>query len=283
MMNISVDISHKVDPEHQKAIRQLKEILDRLGILFFIIGASARDFVLEYLHDIKAPRMTLDIDFAVRIENWDQYNEIQDELLKVPGFKKTNQKQRFKYGDTIIDIVPFGEISDDKDTISWPPEHDLLMSVSGFEDAYKYSTEILVAKDPNLEIKVPTIPGMAVMKLIAWEDSHPSRPKDAQDAFFLMLSYKKAISADRIFVDNHELLLSEDLDDEMTSIRMLGQDMAKICSIDTKDIIIEILSRESAEESDFRLVMAMINQKYEFDDVLVRLQKLRQGFEEALN
>jgi len=41
-----LDISHKVDPEHKSAIQQTKEMLDELGVKFFIVGASARDFVL---------------------------------------------------------------------------------------------------------------------------------------------------------------------------------------------------------------------------------------------
>ncbi len=65
MINISLDISHKVEPEHRNAILQIKAMLDALGVKFFIVGASARDFVLEYLYRIRAPRMTMDIDFAV--------------------------------------------------------------------------------------------------------------------------------------------------------------------------------------------------------------------------
>lgn len=279
----SMDISHKIDPEHQRAIRQLKGVLDRLGIPFFIIGASARDFVLEYLHGIKAPRMTMDIDFAVRIKGWGQYDEIREGLLKEPGFKKTNQTQRFEYGKTVIDIVPFGALSDGNNMISWPPEHDVLMSVAGFEDAYRFSTKILVAKDADLEIKVPTIPGMALMKLISWNDAHSSRPKDAEDLSFLLLSYRYTDVIDRIFINNRELLVSEHFDDEMTSVRILGQDMARICSTDTEKEITRILRRESSEDSDFRLVVDMMGQKSDFDHVLARLQKLRQGFEEALD
>lgn len=281
MTNISLNISDKINPEHQKVIRQLKQVLDQLGIPFFIIGASARDFVVEYLHDIESPRMTLDIDFAVRIDTWQQYDLIHEALLKVPGFKKTNQKQRFECGDTIIDIVPFGQVSDKGNVISWPPEHDVFMCVSGFEDAFKYSIKVQIAEDPDLEIKVPTIPGMVLMKLISWDDAGHSRPKDAQDVYFLALNYKNTDVVDRLFIENHELFVSEGYDDQMASIRLLGQDMARICHAETKNTVTEILTRETSDASEFRLILDMVGRKYDFDDVLAHMQKLKQGLEEG--
>ncbi len=85
MTNISLDISHKVDPEHKRAILQINQVLDELGIRFFIVGASARDFVLEYLYEIRAPRRTMDIDFAVRVQSWGVYEKIERALSKVKG------------------------------------------------------------------------------------------------------------------------------------------------------------------------------------------------------
>ena len=212
MTNISLDISHKVDPEHKSAIQQTKEMLDELGVKFFIVGASARDFVLEYLHGIRAPRRTMDIDFAVRVENWGAYEKIEKVLSEAQGFEKSKQiKHRFEYGETIIDIVPFGKVSDDQNLISWPPEHEIVMSVSGFEEAYKCSTQIIISKEPFLEVRVPTIPGMAVMKLISWHDAFPEQQKDAQDLYFLLLKYKYTDVIDRLYIDNKELLESEGL------------------------------------------------------------------------
>lgn len=280
MTNTSLDISHKVDPNHKGVIQKLKKIFDDLGVKFFIVGATARDFVLEYLHGIRAPRMTLDIDFAVKVKNWEIYKKIEPVLLDEQGFEESGQKQRFKYGDIIIDIVPFGEVSDGQKSISWPPEHTTVMSVSGFEEAYKYSTHITISQDPFLEVRVPTIPGMAIMKLISWNDSYPNRQKDAQDLYFLLLKVRYTDIGDRLFIDNKELLELEGLDDEMASIRILGQDMAKICQTGTLDEIIQILDKETIDGSNYRLVENIMEQRYDFDNVLIRLQKLKQGLKE---
>lgn len=70
--------------------------------------------------------MTMDIDLAVRIESWDNYEKIQEELT-ANGFKKSRERQRFEYGEALVDIVPFGNITDERTAISWPPEHDIVI------------------------------------------------------------------------------------------------------------------------------------------------------------
>jgi predicted nucleotidyltransferase len=72
----------------------------------------------------------------------------------------------------------------------------------------------------------------------------------------------------------------EGFDEIKTSIRLLWQDMAKICSSETLDKILQILKIETAEDSKFRLVMDMMAHKHDFEDVLSNLEKLRQGLDE---
>jgi predicted nucleotidyltransferase len=278
-MNTSLNISDKIEPEHKTALLIINGILSGIDVPFFIVGALARDFVMEFLHDVKAPRMTMDIDLAVRIESWDNYEKIQ-EALTASGFKKSRERQRFEYGQTLVDIVPFGKITDEKTEISWPPEHEIIMSVAGFEDAYHCSTKIQVSTQPNLEIRVPTIPGMAIMKLLSWEDTFPARSKDALDLYFLLHHYKDTDIVERIFVENKKIFDEEGFDEIKTSIRLLGQDMAKICSSETLDKINKILKVETAEDSKFKLVIDMMAQKHDFEDVLSNLEKLRQGLDE---
>jgi len=64
----------------------------------------------------------------------------------------------------------------------------------------------------------------------------------------------------------------------MASIRILGQDMAKICNPDTLAEIKTILALETSESSEFRLITHMMSRIYGFDPVLALLLKLTQGF-----
>lgn len=117
MTKISLNISGKVSSEHVTAISEIKKIADTLGIKFFVIGATARDFVLSCLYDIKAPRMTLDIDFGIEIKDWESYAKIEKELVLSGQFKQLKEKHRFVFGDTIVDIIPFGDISNNKNRV----------------------------------------------------------------------------------------------------------------------------------------------------------------------
>lgn len=280
MTKISLDISGKVSPEHVKAISEIKKIAEFLGIKFFIVGATARDFVLDCLYGVKAPRMTMDIDFGVEIKDWESYVKIETELLKTGRFKRSKARQRFMFEDTIIDIIPFGDISDNKNQISWPPEYSMMMSVSGFEEAYQHATPIILSRDPFLETKVPTLPGLSVLKILSWKHSYPERQKDAEDLLFIMNNYEHADIIDSLFDDKIELFESEAFDYKMASIRILGQDMSKICNHNTLAEIKAILNEETSETSNCNLVAHMMGTNHDFDDILDLLLKLKQGFGE---
>jgi predicted nucleotidyltransferase len=277
MKKISLDISGKVSPEHVKAISEIKKVAEFLGIKFFVVGATARDFVLGCLYGVKAQRMTLDIDFGVEIKDWESYLKIETELLKTGQFKRSQARQRFMFEDTIIDIIPFGDVSDDKNEISWPPEYTMIMSVSGFDEAYKHATPIILSRAPFLEIKVPTLPGLAVLKILSWKHSYPERQKDAEDLLFIMINYEHADIIDSLYDDKIELFESEAFDYKMAGIRILGQDMSKICNQDTLAEIKTILNEETSKTSNYNLIAHMMGTNHAFDDILNLLSKLKQG------
>jgi predicted nucleotidyltransferase len=281
MTRILLDISGKVSPEHVEAISEIKAIFQTLGIKFFVIGATARDFVLSCLYDVKAPRMTLDIDFGIEIQDWEDFAKIESLLIESGRFKQTKEKHRFVFKNTVIDIIPFGGISNDENQIHWPPEYSVIMNVSGFEEAYQHATLIILNQDPYLEIQVPTLPGLSVLKILSWKHSYPERQKDAEDLFFIINNYEHTDIMDSIFNKSLEILESEAFDYRMTSIRILGQDMSKMCTPVTSAEVKNILITETSKTSKFNLIAHMMNRTYEFDDILALLLKLKQGFLEV--
>lgn len=50
MKNIYLNISGKIELSYIKAISEIKIVTEALKIPFFIIGASARDFIFEYCY-----------------------------------------------------------------------------------------------------------------------------------------------------------------------------------------------------------------------------------------
>jgi predicted nucleotidyltransferase len=74
MSSILLDLSGKIDSAHSGALSLIKGIADSLAIHFFVVGASARDYVLEYYYGKTSPRRTLDIDLGVEVADWEPNN-----------------------------------------------------------------------------------------------------------------------------------------------------------------------------------------------------------------
>lgn len=277
MNNILLDISGKINASYIDAITEIKNISDSIGIPFFIVGASARDFILEHFYGIKVPRMTTDIDLGMKVVSWEQLNELMNGLIKSGKFKETREKQRISYGDVLIDIVPFGEISNNDFKISWPPDNETIMSVLGFNDAYKYSTTIRLSDAPVLEVKIPTLPGLSILKLLSWKDNYPVRKKDAEDLLFIMSNYENAGNFERLYDTEFQLLEAEKFDNKIACIILLGRDMTEICSQNTLDYIKQIISEEIKDKSKFNLVIDMMGSYDDFDETLHFLTKLKDG------
>lgn len=285
MTEILFDLSGKIDQQKIEALSLLKKVADSLSIPFFVVGASARDFILEHCYNIRSPRMTQDIDLGVEVAGWEDFNKLSESLLSTGRFFASRERHRFQFGSVLIDMIPFGPIEDERGRILWPPEHEILMSIGGFSEAFKNSVTLRLSSSPELKIKVPTLPGLALMKIISWKDKYPERRKDAEDLLFVMQNYEEADNYDRLYDHEQELLKEENFDTQVASIRLLGRDMAMIADSDTLGIVRAILDEETAEDSQYRLVAQMIRGTLEFDNrfdkVLFQVIKLKQGFNEV--
>ena len=287
MSNISYDLSGKIDRAHIEALYSIKTIADSLNISFFIIGASARDYLFEHCHRMTTLRKTQDIDLGVEVADWERFDKLTNSLIATGGFKASSTKHRVLFEDLIIDIVPFGANADEHKKISWPPEHEVMMSLLGFQEAYECSITIRLSSDPQLDVKVATLPGLALMKLISWKEQYPNRPKDAEDLLFLMKKYGDAGNADRLYGEKQTLMEEEGFDIELAGTRLLGQDMATIADPDTLKQITAILEEETQEQSRYHLVTDMLRgtltPEDKFDKVLLAVEKLKQGTIELKN
>ena len=120
------------------------------------------------------------------------------------------------------------------------------------------------------------------MKLLAWNEAYPNRQKDAEDLYFIMRNYQHAGIEDRLYEEEVSMLLEEEFDNERAGIRLLGRDMAKISNSDTAKAVLKIIALETGEDSPYRLVSQMASNNYDScDDIMVFLEKLKQGFIEG--
>ena len=284
MSDISFDLSKKIDQRIVETFHVLKKVADSLNIAFFVVGALARDLIIEYSYSITSPRRTEDIDLGVEVTTWEQFEVLKDSLIATGKFSDTPEKRRVRFGDFFVDIIPFGPITDENNRISWPPEHETMMSIMGFEEAYESSITIRLNSDPELDIKVSTLPGLAVMKVVSWKEKYPERSRDAQDLLFIMQKYWEAGNFDRLYEKEQSLLAEEGFDTQLAGIRLLGRDMAAISGLGTFRTVKTILDDEVGDQRQYNLVTDMIKRvpmsENKFDEVLLQVEKLRKGFME---
>jgi predicted nucleotidyltransferase len=283
MTNISFNLSGKIDTILVSILRIVKERADSLGIPFFIVGAMARDLILEHCHAIKPRRMTTDLDIGIEVAGWDEFSRLKGALLSQEGFSPTKDQYKVLYWGLELDIVPFGAISEDKRTISWPPDGAMIMNIMGFQEAFEACHFVQLSGDPLLVVSLPTVAGMALMKLVSWNDRYPERPKDAEDLIFLMENYAEAGNENRLYEEEVSLLQDEGFDQTLAGIRLLVRDMAALASKATAEAISAILGAETGIQQRYRLVQDMGRGARIHDrstDLLAKVEKLKQGFAE---
>jgi predicted nucleotidyltransferase len=230
---------------------------------FFLIGALARDILLETIHKRPVQRATLDIDFGVVLSDWHQYEEIMKGFTALAGFKKARESQRLIYNDSLfIDIVPFGNIALPDDKIKWPPDYSIVMSTLGFEEVYKHSVDVEFTND--ISIKVTSLEGLVILKLIAWSDRESD--KDALDLKIVLKNYFD-INSDEIYKNHLDLIQREDFDYLKCGARLLGRKLSEIIETNTrlKTKITELLEKEILEKDYSKLGLAM-RLSFSFED-----------------
>ena len=134
-MSYKINSDKLAHPLLKPILQKLDIYFNALKIQFFVIGATARDIVME-IHNEKSGRLTHDLDIAIAINNWDQYAEVEKGIISLKDFKKDpKQKQRFIYKENFqLDIGPFGNILKENDKIFWPPDEQIAMSVLGLTE-----------------------------------------------------------------------------------------------------------------------------------------------------
>lgn len=268
MKNISIDLSDKISETAISILIEVEKIAKKIDFSFFIVGATARDIILEHQFDIKPSRATIDIDIGVFVSGWEQFELLKDELLNLSKFSPSKQKQRLNYEDNFpLDIIPFGAIATEDGSITWPPEHEIRMSIVGFQECYQHAILVKLSSNPELVVKVVSLAGLALLKLISWNDNPVRRSKDATDLFLIMKNYLDAGNLDRLLENAIDMF--EGRDYELASARFLGRDIGDISLPDTKAILIRILERESESKQGHKIAIDVTqsdlyrNQSYE--------------------
>jgi len=271
-----LNISDKISKELVVVLTTVKTVADELDMDFFVVGAAARDIIMEYCYGIKTQRATLDVDLGIRVEDWSGYERLVN-ALAAKGFQEVNKTHRYRFNDTLVDILPFGPIADNSQQIIWPPENAVGMSILGFKEAYQDALLVRICQEPCIEVKISSVVGMVIMKMIAWDEKKDVRRDDARDLLFLIKNYEHTGAIDRLYDFYPKLLELEQFNVDTACVRLLGREIIKIADKDTTDKIKEIIKRETELDLSQRLLSAMHGSDDDFEQNHSILEKLKQG------
>lgn len=119
MTDISHNLIAKINDTSVAVLSEIDTISRELKFDFFIVGAMARDILLQHAHGLPTIRATSDIDIGVFVSDWDRFRTLKKALVSTGKFKPTGQMQRLLYeSERPLDIVPFGGVADDNGSIS---------------------------------------------------------------------------------------------------------------------------------------------------------------------
>ena len=275
-----LDLSGKTDALIP-IFENIAKIADSLRIPFFVIGATARDLILEHGYGIRSFRATRDLDLAIQVEDWEKYAILSKTLLESGLFGTDRIPHRFIYKERqYIDIVPFGRIENARGEIIWPPQNETSMSVVGFSEAYEHTLIVRLRAESVLDVKVASLPGLTVLKLISWKDRRTGKDRDASDLAHIIKNYYQADNEDRLFNENYNIMEELDHRIEVAGARLLGHDIKAMVKQETKELILRILNEETDENSEFRLLATMSKGSLSYDEdfeeyktLLLELQK----------
>ena len=232
-----------------------------LGMQLYVVGAAARDLAMTLLHETPAPRRTLDLDVAVLLEDWSQYQRLTDILLQ-HHFEKQPARQRFLYRGPQgqnryeVDIVPFGGIARDG-LVAWPPEGSPVMSVRCFAEVMRHADTVTV--DDRFSLRLAPLSGQWLIKLDAWTDRHLSTRKDAGDMYYIMDNAFTAFALSRPCLSPMVDIEATTFDPLVAGAEWIADDLRGILPSGQRQYYADLLKAEADQEDASPLIDNMLD------------------------
>ncbi|MEX2367899.1 MAG: hypothetical protein WD510_00205 [Balneolaceae bacterium] len=245
-------------PFFREVFELIDDVLKNREIPYYLIGVSA--IALEMLKKgIKPARGTKDMDFAIMISSLNQFEEVVNDLENV-GFNKVEAPWTLVHRgyDVVVDLLPFGEI-EENNTVGFNERYTDL-HVLGFKEVMKHSREYEIE---DRVVHVPPIPGMVLLKLVAWSDRPEDRANDPYD-ILRVIEYYNDLEFETNMVEHYDLIPEEnDIDERKFSARILGRKAKEYLdgSEDLKTRIIEVLEENTVDVEESRIAKSWTVEK----------------------
>lgn len=255
----------------------IDSICNANGVSCYLIGAQARDInLLE--SGIRPSRGTMDIDFAIMLPDMMTYEKIVEDLLSA-GFRKTKMPHRIIHDDTdtVVDLLPFGEI-EEKGSVKFT-EREVELSVLGFREVNEIVQDVVIE---GTTLRVTPMEGIFILKLISWNDKPEERLKDLDDLQFILRNYFE-LHQDRFYADHLDCLdeIPEEDFELGAGARLIGRDMASVLQLSDslRNSVLNIIdTRLSGKIGLLHKLSANVDDHANLDVKLIKM--IKKGIEE---
>lgn len=244
-----------------ETLQALSECYAALGEEVYVVGAAARDIAMRLLNVSNTPRRTLDLDVAVALDDWSQYEHLTQLLLQ-NHFVKAPERQRFFYvgpqkqNHYEVDIVPFGEVELDG-RVAWPPEGSPVMSVRCFSEVMNHADRVTV--EDVFSFRLASLSGQFLLKLDTWSDRHFNTRKDASDMVYILQNVYVAYALTRDGLPKEVDVEATTFDVTVAGAEWIAADLRTILSPDNRQFYAEMLQQEVDKEEESILLNDLLD------------------------
>lgn len=278
-------------PEISAILSALEKGFSIFGIDFYLVGAVARDAWMNGINKIAPGRTTGDIDFAVLINDKGVYEQLKEYLIKEKGFQPSKENAFVLIKDnTEVDLLPFGAIEDEHGRVTVQGTGYTTMDVPGFKEVYDAGLPQMELSAGHGEssthtFKFSTLPGIVLLKLLAWDDRPESRRDDIKDISDI-LNHFFDMYDEEIWANHNDLFENEDDNLKWIAARVMGREISKIAKQNEKLFarIDGILQTNTADIAHSHMATIMIEYfDNTMEDCVTLVKQLKQGFTEQHN
>ena len=284
---LSIPSERHLDPVMLEILRHVDGVARDLAVDYFVVGATARDILLTGVFGLSAGRATRDVDLAVAMKGWREFEAMKARIVETGAFRSDERiAQRLYYQPGSagmgypLDLIPFGGLERRGSAIAWPPDGAVVMNVAGYGETF--ASAVLVEVEPGFAVRVASLAGLAILKLVAWADRGAGDPRDASDLASLLRQYGTAGNEDRLYGAEIGVLEAVNYDFDLAGARLLGMDAGRIAAPSTHGQIVGLLDDPARMD---RLVLHVAQGLRTVQDALAEagqlLAQFRAGFQEA--
>lgn len=216
-------------PDFLEMLAALERGFKEFDVDFYLVGAVARDIWMTAINDIPPSRITRDIDFAVFIEDKGTYESLKQHLIEIEHFQpiEENNFVLLWQGGMQVDLLPFGNMEEGNAKVSFGGTGLTSINMPGFREIYDSGLpEVEVGGEHRF--KFCTLPGIIILKLLAWEDRPEIRVDDLKDILSI-LSHFFEMYTDEIYEHHSDLFGIDDLGLHLIASRVMGTGNEKNC------------------------------------------------------